>query len=494
MMNLTVTINKIRGINHAQITLPIERGVYAIAGENGSGKSTIIACAACAFFKFPPETFFGKLEKDSSVVFEMEGNVFKYSQNENGNWNKRRVSGNISSYNDVLKGFFEGSLNFGNRFRDVSFWKIPSQSDILSYYREKAADEIREQMGIILHNNQFFYEELSYYRNRKIYKGDIFFYKKNGHIVDQFHMSTGENLLVSILSNIYERNIQRHATPNNPCVFFLDEIEMGLHPAAIKRLLAYLSDVAERYNYAIYMSTQSIEILHELDSSKIFYIEREFGNEQSIKTINPCYFQKATQRLYRHVGFDRVILVEDDLARAIIERILTQERLKTNKLVLTLPCGGAVNTVNLAKNILTYNILGNEKSVSIVIDGDVENEMKSYMNRVGIMNKVKYAFLPFPSLEKYLKQNLVTSPNINLIERLNDYLFQPYNIYEIIKKNNNFKESDNDGKKLYAAIEKELDVLSKTRTDLIDEIINFLFEECSEKLNSLIDFLKERMK
>ena len=32
------------------------------------------------------------------------------------------------------------------------------------------------------------------------------------------------------------------------------------------------------------------------------------------------------------------------------------------------------------------------------------------------------------------------------------------------------------------------------RTDLIDEIINFLFEECSEKLNSLIDFLKERMK
>lgn len=73
-------------------------------------------------------------------------------------------------------------------------------------------------------------------------------------------------------------------------------------------------------------------------------------------------------------------------------------------------------------------------------------------------------------------------------------MFQPYNIYEIIKKNKNFKESDNDGKKLYAAIEKELDVLSKTRTDLIDEIINFLFEECSEKLNSLIDFLKERMK
>ena len=188
-MNLTVTINKIRGVHHAQITLPIEKGVYAIAGENGSGKSTIIACAACAFYKFPPEKFFGRLEKDSSVLFEIEGNVFKYSQDPKGNWSKRRVSGNVASYDDVLKGFFEGSLNFGNRFRDVSFWKIPSQSDILSYYRETAADEIREQMGKILHNNQFFYEELSYYRNRKIYKGDIFFYKKNSHMVDHFHMS-----------------------------------------------------------------------------------------------------------------------------------------------------------------------------------------------------------------------------------------------------------------------------------------------------------------
>ena len=70
-MNLTVTINKIRGVHHAQITLPIEKGVYAIAGENGSGKSTIIACAACAFYKFPPEKFFGRLEKDSSVLFEI---------------------------------------------------------------------------------------------------------------------------------------------------------------------------------------------------------------------------------------------------------------------------------------------------------------------------------------------------------------------------------------------------------------------------------------
>ena len=493
-MNLTVTINKIRGVHHAQITLPIEKGVYAIAGENGSGKSTIIACAACAFYKFPPEKFFGRLEKDSSVLFEIEGNVFKYSQDPKGNWSKRRVSGNVASYDDVLKGFFEGSLNFGNRFRDVSFWKIPSQSDILSYYKEKAADEIREQMGIILHNNQFFYEELSYYRNRKIYNGDIFFYKKNGHMVDQFHMSTGENLLVSILSNIYEKNRQRDTTPNNPYVLFLDEIEMGLHPAAIKRLLSYLSDVAEKHNYAIYISTQSIEILHELDPNKIFYVEREFGNGQSIRTINPCYFQKATQRLYKHMGFDRIILVEDDLARAIIERILTQERLKTNKLVLTLPCGGAVNTVNFAKNILTYNVLGNEKSVSIVIDADVKKEIKSYMNKVGIITTVKYAFLPFPSLEKYLKQNLVTNPNINLIERLNDYLFQPHNIYEIIMENKKFIECDNDGKKLYATIEKELDVLSKTRTDLIDEIINFLFEECSENLKSLVNFLKERMK
>ncbi len=39
---LKITIHKIKSIEHAVLELPIENGVYAIIGNNGTGKSTII--------------------------------------------------------------------------------------------------------------------------------------------------------------------------------------------------------------------------------------------------------------------------------------------------------------------------------------------------------------------------------------------------------------------------------------------------------------------
>lgn len=495
-MDLKVTIHKIKGIKHAEIVLPIEKGLYAIAGENGSGKSTIIACAACAFFKFPVEQFFGETETDSHIKFELGDNIFMFQYDkEKNNWCKKRVAGHNNDYTKILKGFFEGSLNFGNRFRDVSWWKIPSQADIKSYHKEKTSDEMREQMGEILHGNKYFYEELSYYRNRNIYKGDIFFYKKNGLFIDQFHMSTGENLLVSILSYINDKNIQRKEVPVNPYVIFLDEIEMGLHPAAVKRLVEYLSRIAEEYNYAIYLSTQSVEILHDIDPYRTFYIEREYGNETTIRAIRPCYPQKATQRLYKHIGFDRVILVEDDLARAFVERVVTQQRLKTNKLLLILPCAGSTNTIDFAKTALTYNILGTKDTISLVIDGDVEKEAKRHMNNIGLLPDVSYAFLPIPSLEKFLRNYLVVLPDINFIDLLNDYIFQPHDIRDTLNEyKKQLKSSDNDGKILYEKfILPRLKQMNKDRAELIDEIITYLFDVKKIETKDFITFIQKRL-
>jgi predicted ATP-dependent endonuclease of OLD family len=494
-MKLKITIEKIKGISHAEIVLPIEKGVYAIAGENGSGKSTIIACAACAFFQFPFEKFFGRTEKESSIVFDLDGNVFKYAPNEAGVWKKRRVSVRKNfDVTNILKGFFEGSLNFGNRFRDVSFWKIPSQKEILSYNPEPANEDMRKLFGKILHNNEEYFEELSFYKNRNLYKGDIFFYKKNGQLIDQFHMSTGENLLISIIANLYAQNQKRKEIKENPFALFLDELEMGLHPAAIKRLVDYLEEVAEENNYAIFLSTQSSEVLYNLSPDKIFYVERRFGDETTVDVKNPCFPQKAIQRLYRHVGFDRVILVEDDLARAIVERMLSQERLKSNKLVLTLPCGGYVNLIDFAQNILTYKILGDENTVSLIIDGDVKKEAKSHMNKVGIITKMLYTFLPFPSLEKYLYANLVTNPDICLIDALNDYIFQPHDVRDVVKQyKKTLLEKDNDRKIFYDTIVNELKVLHKDRAELISEVIRYLFCNKQQELLELKEFLIKRM-
>ncbi|OZS41365.1 AAA family ATPase [Photobacterium sanguinicancri] len=41
-MKLNMVINEIKSINHLEIDLPIEKGLYAITGQNGSGKSTVV--------------------------------------------------------------------------------------------------------------------------------------------------------------------------------------------------------------------------------------------------------------------------------------------------------------------------------------------------------------------------------------------------------------------------------------------------------------------
>ena len=44
--------HKVKCVNNLKILLPTRAGLYAITGQNGSGKSTIVSCASSVFFVF----------------------------------------------------------------------------------------------------------------------------------------------------------------------------------------------------------------------------------------------------------------------------------------------------------------------------------------------------------------------------------------------------------------------------------------------------------
>ena len=61
--------------------------------------------------------------------------------------------------------------------------------------------------------------DLGNVRNIPMMGGYIFYYEKKGKRISQFHMSTGENLLISILNSISIRKKERDNI-EKPCMFF----------------------------------------------------------------------------------------------------------------------------------------------------------------------------------------------------------------------------------------------------------------------------------
>lgn len=485
-MNLEVTIHRIKCIDDFSISLPIEKGLYAITGQNGSGKSTITACASSVFFNLPMKQYFGKTDDDAFIEFKLGDSTRGWKQ-VNGAWLKYS-DGPIMN----IKGFFEGSLIFGNRFKDMNYDNINSLESINQDKLIEASAFIRKNMGLILQGDESYYEKLWMVSNHyDKFKGNIFYYEKNGRRISQFHMSTGENLLVSILNSLYIRNNDR-ASLTKPCLLFLDEVELALHPSSLKRLLQFLEDMAAKYNYAIYFSTHSIELVGSIKPSNIFYVERHADN--TIEVINPCYPAYATRILYDHSGYDKVILVEDDLAKAIVDRLLRENHLMNSKLVHVLPCGGYTNVIDLANDVVRFNLLGRKAAVSVVLDGDVKDRSQNYLNKRGISNNIPLNFLPIESLEKYLKQRLFENVDHKLFRELNDYVFHGKSLDDIVfeyKKTDT--SADKDGKKFYSMIDSELQNLREDRKTITEFVVKYLFDNNDSSLEKLVAFLRKQM-
>lgn len=355
MMKLTMRIKNIKNINELSFDFPLEKGLYAITGENGAGKSTLIACASTVFYQMPMYDYFGT-PKGAAIEFTM-GDSSRGWTFSNNHWQKT-----ISPIKMKLNGFYEGSIIFGNRFKDTRL-SVIRILDKLGIEDMTTADEfVRTNLGLILHNDSTYYKELFILKKSiaesKGLTGDPYFCRTNeGDLINQARMSTGENLLLSILHSL--KILHNKRTRHNdgwPCIVFLDEIELALHAAALRRLVLFLKNIAKEIDLAIFFSTHSIELLREIKPQNIYYLQNNV--DDSLSVTNPCYPAYATRNLYSDDGYgnDMVILVEDDLAKLIIERILIEKSLRHNIRIKVLPTGGWTNTITMAYDVVTSNL------------------------------------------------------------------------------------------------------------------------------------------
>ncbi len=489
-MKLKMSISHIKSIKKLTVDFPLDKGLYAITGENATGKSTISMCAAALFYHFNPNQYFGLLDDNSSITFEVGNQHQTYKYNSKGNTEK---SGHIN-----IKGFFEGSLIFGNRFRNATFGVVSKLDAIEDADLIPADDFIRENLGLVLCNDKSYYKELHRLKNglqNKYRLGGVpFFYTRDGIRVHQAHMSTGENLMLSILHSLKLR-IDERGDINTPCLVFLDEIELALHASALRRLVSLLNEISNRYNMAIYFSTHSIELIRDLKPEHIFYIQKYIDN--SIDILNPCYPAYATKNLYdSNLGYDDVILVEDDLARLIVYNILRDHSLLSNKLICVLPCGGWQNVLRLANDILQSNLLGSKSKILVILDGDIKNEVEPFLQQNNIVLNTPLNYLPIQSLEKYLKENLYENVNQKLTQELDNYIFQKVGLTQILqnyRNNGPYKKNDNNGKELFACLELELASNCKSREELIGIIFRYIHDNDVSRIEKIVSFFQKQL-
>lgn len=233
-----MTIHKIKGISTGIIDLPIENGVYAIVGNNGTGKSTIMSCLAQLLSRHNLGMLRSQdYNSESYVRFQYFDKDDKWYC-EDGFWKSDTFPNSIR-----FNGTYEGSLFYGMRFIDSkNVDELVTDGKITEDDLAVADEYIVEHLGEILHSDKSYYHDLKRIRNKEIrdklsLKNTPYFMNSGESIISQYRMSSGECLTISLLHFIYNSIVRRSLPRNAPILMLIDEIELALHPIAISNLL-----------------------------------------------------------------------------------------------------------------------------------------------------------------------------------------------------------------------------------------------------------------
>lgn len=456
MDTINIQIENIKSINSSSIELPLETGLYGLVGNNGCGKSTILLLMA----QLLSRQWWGGMKKEdcdpstSSVVFTMDDKTDKWT------FDGRRERWRVTPHknNIHLNGMYEGSLFYGTRFSDsrtiddmLDSGRLKSE-DIVS-----ADDYVKDKLSFILHGDYEHYRNLKRVKNRETanslgVRNTPYFNQVRNNLISQYRMSSGECMLVSLLHFIYN-SIERRSLPADQKILMLvDEIELALHPIAVSRLIDLLNELLHTYdNLIIYLTSHSPEVIRKIKPCNLYKVE---NNDGVVSLQSNCYPSYLIRDVYSHDGFDFLLLVEDDLAKGIVEKVLLKYNLRKGKLLHVVPVGGWENVLALHKDLLKWNVLGVNKQIVSILDGDVE----SIVTRDSQYNNLKRIFLPISSVEKYIYHHVIEAPNPSFIQLLSDKYFPMKSLGELVREHKAKYQTTppNPSKKFYFRLKKDL--------------------------------------
>ena len=288
-------------------TVDFDFPVTALIATNGGGKSTILGSAAIAFKSIRPAIFFPKSSlgdatmENWSIGYDLIDKSRNPTQLLQRSARFKRSKWQRDDLNDrpVLYFGIQRTVPAGER---REFKKFATFNFKFSGKRAVLTPDVQKQVASILGKDVSHFQSADVSPSHRLYVGG------DGSIsYSEFHFGAGESSVIRMVSLI-------EAAPVNALVL-IEEIENGLHPVAVRRMVEYLMDVADRKSIQSIFTTHSEDGLSPLPSEGIWYSIEGKARQGRISI-------EALRAISGRIEERLAIFVEDDFARNWVEGVI----------------------------------------------------------------------------------------------------------------------------------------------------------------------------
>ena len=356
---LSLRLENIRHFHGAQINFDFP--VTALIGPNGGGKSTILGAIAILHKVVNPNTFFKKsrvgddamdnwkieyelVDKEINAKGTVRGEVVFQDNNWFGNGTILRPVKSLGirrtvpaleqanfAFRKKLTTLDTGKTNTTITTKEVEeFENIKHEAErilgkalgnfqLLEVTFTTTKEIVQNQSATVktvldADTVQIIRKKLPPIISVKTWEQKVFVYvgDNNGTRYSEFHFGAGEASIIRTVAEI--------ETVRENSIVLLEEIENGLHPLAVRRLVEYLMDVAKRRNVQTIFTTHSDYALAPLPPEAI-WASIDGRLEQGKLTI------EVLRAVSGRVDKKLAIFVEDEFAKNWVEAVI-RERLE----------------------------------------------------------------------------------------------------------------------------------------------------------------------